>query len=170
MRSRIQRIILICIILVACVGCDQATKVLAKKSLAYHPPISYYHDTFRLQYAENSGAFLSIGSSLSPTHRFGVFTVATGLALGAMAAYLLFAEAVGLILVTGLSLVIAGGTGNLIDRIMNNGAVIDFMNVGIGSLRTGIFNVADVAIMAGTILLLVSCSGLGEKHALRKIR
>ena len=50
-------------------------------------------------------------------------------------------------------LFVAGGMSNLIDRVAM-GSVIDFMNVGIGSFRTGIFNVADGAIMAGVALLI----------------
>ena len=49
---------------------------------------------------------------------------------------------------------LAGGLSNLVDRIAM-GSVIDFLNIGIGPIRTGIFNVADVAIMAGIALLLV---------------
>ena len=45
--------------------------------------------------------------------------------------------------------------GNLIDRIMNQGAVIDFMNIGIGPIRTGVFNVADLAILAGIFIFAV---------------
>jgi signal peptidase II len=52
-----------------------------------------------------------------------------------------------------LGLLLAGGVGNLIDRINQNGHVTDFLNVGIGPVRTGIFNVADMAIMAGAGLL-----------------
>jgi signal peptidase II len=51
-----------------------------------------------------------------------------------------------------VALFIAGGTSNLLDRI-TYGMVIDFMNVGIGPLRTGIFNVADMAIMLGAGML-----------------
>jgi len=43
----------------------------------------------------------------------------------------------------------------LIDRILNEGRVVDFMNMGIGSLRTGIFNIADIAITFGVIWLIV---------------
>ena len=53
----------------------------------------------------------------------------------------------------GVALFVAGGASNLLDRI-SYGMVIDFMNVGVGPLRTGIFNVADVAIMLGAGLLL----------------
>jgi signal peptidase II len=55
---------------------------------------------------------------------------------------------------TGLTLFVAGGLSNWFDRAMT-GRVIDFMNVGIGSLRTGVFNVADVAIMCGAALFVV---------------
>ena len=48
----------------------------------------------------------------------------------------------------------AGGASNLIDRIRFDGAVTDFLNLGVGSLRTGIFNVADVILMFGLVLLV----------------
>jgi signal peptidase II len=51
----------------------------------------------------------------------------------------------------GLALFIAGGASNWIDRVVR-GSVVDFLNVGIGSLRTGVFNVADVAIMIGAVV------------------
>ncbi|HEY8123705.1 MAG TPA: signal peptidase II, partial [Myxococcota bacterium] len=41
------------------------------------------------------------------------------------------------------------------DRVLNAGAVTDFVSLGVGPLRTGIFNLADVAIMAGAALLLL---------------
>jgi signal peptidase II len=55
-----------------------------------------------------------------------------------------------------LALVAGGGISNLIDRLLYNGRVTDFLNVGIGGVRTGIFNVADMAIMAGALLLLLN--------------
>jgi signal peptidase II len=55
--------------------------------------------------------------------------------------------------VLGLTLLAAGGASNWADRVVH-GRVVDFLNVGIGSLRTGIFNVADIAIMAGVVMLL----------------
>jgi len=62
-----------------------------------------------------------------------------------------------------MALFVAGGASNLIDRV-TYGMVIDFMNVGIGSLRTGIFNVADMAIMLGAGILLLEASRSG-RHA-----
>ena len=54
----------------------------------------------------------------------------------------------------GVALFVAGGTSNLLDRI-TYGKVIDFMNVGLGPVRTGIFNVADIAIMLGATIVVV---------------
>ena len=54
----------------------------------------------------------------------------------------------------GVALFVAGGTSNLLDRIAY-GKVIDFMNVGLGPVRTGIFNVADMAIMLGAAIVVV---------------
>ena len=56
--------------------------------------------------------------------------------------------------VVAWSLVLSGGLGNLVDRIINDGRMIDVMNIGIGSLRTGIFNVADVYITVGVVVLV----------------
>ena len=50
------------------------------------------------------------------------------------------------------ALIVSGGASNLIDRVIT-GSVIDFLNVGIGPLRTGIFNAADVGIMVGAGLM-----------------
>ncbi len=68
--------------------------------------------------------------------------------------FVLFVQPMSLDMVVAWSLVLSGGLGNLVDRIINDGRVIDFMNIGIGSLRTGIFNVADVCITVGVVLLV----------------
>lgn len=53
------------LLLVLCAGCDQVTKGAAQQYLALEPPQSWFHDTVRLEYAENTGAFLSLGGGLS---------------------------------------------------------------------------------------------------------
>ena len=55
-----------------------------------------------------------------------------------------------------VALVAGGGIGNWLDRLLNQGTVTDFVSLGVGPLRTGIFNLADVAVMAGVALLLLS--------------
>lgn len=69
-------------------------------------------------------------------------------------AVVLFVQPMSLDTVVAWSLVLSGGLGNLVDRIINDGRVIDFMNIGIGSLRAGIFNVADVYITVGVVVLV----------------
>jgi signal peptidase II len=142
-------------IILACIVVDQATKWLAKKYLAPDGFISFAGDTLRFQYAENTGAFLSFGSSLPEPWRHIVLTVLVALFLMGLLAYLLFSRTLPGHYVACLSLVCGGGISNLIDRIVYDGRVVDFLNTGIGPIRTGIFNVADMAITTGVILLLL---------------
>jgi signal peptidase II len=149
---RFKRSLLVFLLLIFCVGCDQLTKDVAHQYLALQPPQSWFYDTVRLQYAENTGAFLSLGGGFSEGVRVLLFQVFPALCLAALA-MVLFAQQIPLSTAIAWSLVLSGGLGNLLDRIMNDGRVIDFMNLGIGSLRTGICNVADVCITTGVVLL-----------------
>jgi signal peptidase II len=147
-------------VLMAClatIGCDRITKHAAATLLTGTADRSFLGDTIRLSYAENSGGFLSVGADLPLDGRLIVFTVGTGLLLAALALAAVRFRWQGARLL-GAALVIAGGASNWIDRLAT-GAVIDFMNVGIGPLRTGIFNVADVAIMGGVVLIAVAQGG-----------
>lgn len=134
-------------ILFLTVGCDQLTKFIAEKYLDHAPASDYLGGFFRLELVQNPGAFLSLGAKLSDSMRFWILTVAVAFSLVAIAV-LLTRKRSTLTFTTGFSLVLGGGIGNLIDRI-EHGSVTDFLNIGIGSLRTGIFNIADVAIMVG---------------------
>jgi signal peptidase II len=140
--------------IVGLVSIDRWTKILAIEHIKDFPPRIYLNDFFRLEYAENPGAFLSLGARLSPDTRFWVFAVAVGIFL-AGACWVLFREKnLDRTTAFSLSVIIGGGIGNLIDRATRiNHGVVDFLNMGIGDFRTGIFNVADMAIMLGVILL-----------------
>jgi signal peptidase II len=129
------------------VGCDRVSKHFAALELAGEPRQSFLADTVRLEYAENAGAFLSLGHDWSYAARTTVFTIGTGLILCLMLAAAFRVQLSGPALV-GMAFYFAGGASNLVDRIVR-GSVIDFMNVGVGPLRTGIFNVADMAILLG---------------------
>jgi signal peptidase II len=135
------------------IGCDQTTKHLAWTTLAGMPQ-SFLADTLRLDYVENTGGFLSLGADLPPATRTAIFVVGNSLLLLALVAVGIRQRWSGLSLL-GLTLFAAGGLSNLFDRILH-GKVIDFMNIGIGPLRTGIFNVADMAITAGVILVVIA--------------
>ena len=143
------------VLVVTTIGCDRVTKHLATTNLAGMPRQSYFADTLRLEYAENTGAFLSLGAGLPAWVRTSLFTVGVGIALTLIALAVFKRRWVGLAFV-GATLMWAGGVSNLVDRLVR-GSVVDFMNVGVGSLRTGIFNVADVAIMVGAALFVIGC-------------
>jgi signal peptidase II len=146
------RIFLLLVLMTVCVGCDQATKRLAAFALKDMRALSFLGNTFRLEYAENPGAFLSLGSTLPDTARFLLLTVVSGGVLLALAAFVCLRRNIRISDFTGYALILAGGLSNLLDRVVA-GFVIDFMNIGVGTVRTGIFNVADVAIMGGLALV-----------------
>jgi len=144
--------LLLIVLMFATIGCDRVTKNLAFANLADSPPHSFLRDTFRLEYAENTGAFLSLGAELPVAIRHWVLIGAVSVVLCLLAIVALKQHWVGVPL-AGTALIWAGGVSNLIDRVLL-GRVVDFMNVGVGSLRTGIFNVADIAVMAGAVMIL----------------
>ncbi len=157
----LKHLIVVFLVLFSCVGCDQTTKAAARKYLPRNEILSFAGDTLRLQYAENKGAFLSLGSALPDKTRSFLFTAGVGTFIAAALCYLLVSP-LPRVAAVALSLICGGGCGNLIDRIAHGGYVIDFLNVGVGGLRTGIFNIADIAIMVG-VLLMVLRSAKREK-------
>jgi signal peptidase II len=152
-------------LIVSTVGCDRVTKHFARTSLEGMPVQSLFGDIVRLDYTENTGGFLSLGATLPAPTRAAIFIVGTGLILISLAV-------VAVILrwhpsqLVGICLAFAGGASNLFDRV-THGAVIDFLNVGLGDhLRTGIFNVADVAIMLGICIALLRIHDAGPSNTL----
>jgi signal peptidase II len=150
------RFTLVLLVLLLCVGCDQAVKAIAKGALAFSPPVLLLNGAVRLQYTENPGAFLSLGAGLPAGVRYLFGVVLVGVTQLALFAFLIRARNLTIRQRIGFSLFLAGGLGNWIDRIANHGRVIDFVSLGLGPLHTGIFNVADVVIMAGIVTVLVS--------------
>ena len=140
------------ILMLTTIGCDHVTKHIAVQQLAGTPGRSYFNDTLRLEYAENPGAFLSLGSTLPNWARNGLLIVGAGIGLIAVAVAALKFRWRGLPFF-GASLFVAGGISNLLDRLAT-GSVVDFVNVGLGSLRTGVFNVADIALLIGVVMMV----------------
>jgi signal peptidase II len=154
MRS-IPRYLVVAFTLCCCVGCDQVSKSAARAFLAPGVTRSLFADSLRLQLVDNPGSFLSLGASLPQNLRFIIFTGAVALLLLGLIYAALFARRLDRIRFVALTLVAGGGMSNLIDRLIFQGRVTDFLNVGLGSLRTGIFNVADMTILAGALLMLL---------------
>ncbi|MBI2431730.1 MAG: signal peptidase II [Candidatus Hydrogenedentes bacterium] len=150
-----KRLILVLGIVVGLVLLDQLSKWIAIRVLMDKGEIDYLGGLFRWRFATNKGAFLSLGSTLNESQRFWLLTAFNGVILVVVALFLLLKDRMQSFVAVALALILAGGIGNLIDRLFRDGHVIDFMNIGIKNLRTGIFNVADLAIVGGLALLVV---------------
>jgi len=135
------------------IGCDQVSKDLARSHLMGGARQSWLGDSIRLVYAENSGGFLSLGAGLPAGLRTALFSFGTAVILAACIVAIARHRTLTLS-GFGLTLIVAGGLSNLADRVAR-GSVVDFLNVGIGPLRTGIFNVADMAITTGIVLTVL---------------
>jgi signal peptidase II len=154
-RRGFQRSILVLFVILSCVGCDQASKAIARDILPRSERISLLGDILRLQSAENNGAFLGMGNALPERVRSVIFTGLVAVLLLGLLVCLFYAPLVPSKLCIGLSMIVGGGLSNLLDRIINQGWVFDFLNLGVGVLRTGIFNIADVTVMVGAVLVIM---------------
>jgi signal peptidase II len=160
--------IAICIIMTAStailVAADQWTKILAASLLAGRGTVRLVGDFAVLVYARNSGAFLSLGSGLPPL-LWAIFLVALPVAALAFLAWAFLAGRLGprkpgAAELSIVVLIAAGGIGNLIDRLLY-GSVRDFLNFGIGRLRTGIMNLADLYILAALVVVVAAAGRRG---------
>ncbi|MBU51106.1 MAG: signal peptidase II [Deltaproteobacteria bacterium] len=146
-----EKLFLVVLVLSLSVGCDQTTKRVAEQTLKHAPAKSMLQNTVRFHYVQNTGAFLSFGAKFSKTFKFWSFLLLPTIVMCLMVLFAIFSRTLSRGQVVMLMLIVGGGLGNLIDRLFFGGKVTDFVSMGIGPLRTGIFNVADVAIMFGSL-------------------
>jgi len=151
-----QRGAVVAMVLLSSIACDRVTKNYAQLSLVHAGRISLAFDTVRIEYAENEGDFLGLGASLPAPIRRVLFTIGVAVVSLFAAIAALWSGGRSRTEVVALALVASGGFGNLWDRVLHGGSVVDFLNIGVGALRTGIFNVADLSLVAGAVLLAVA--------------
>jgi len=138
------------------VALDQLTKAAASSRLFLSEPVPVFGDFLRLTLVRNTGAAFG----LFPGSRFP-FIVVSILAI-AVVLYLYTREAYrGLPQRILLGCILGGAIGNLVDRI-RLGWVVDFIDVGLGTARWPVFNVADSAVTVGVILLAWFLSRAGH--------
>jgi len=163
-----RNIVLAILVTILLVVVDQVVKVIAARGLRGQPGFSYLGNFITFEYAENRGAFLSLGAQLSETGRFWIFVIGVFFILG-FCIWSLVKSLRHTPSVIALALVIAGGVGNLIDRVVQ-GYVVDYVHMGLFGLRTGVFNVADVAISGGLLLLVALQYSPGAEEAAKKAK
>ncbi len=151
------KLLLFCASTFTLISWDMASKEIAKDCLKHRPPFSFFHDFVRFEYAENTGAAMSFADDLPQPLSFWLLAIAPLVVLLLFASYLVKNLAgMHLTRMAAFTLIISGGLGNIIDRMLYDRRVTDFMNLGINDFRTGIFNFADVCITAGAVLMLFS--------------
>lgn len=152
MRSRI---LLFSVLLLLSASCDHATKRVATALLKQADTLSFAGDAVRFELAYNPGAFLSMGAGLSPELRRLLLLGLVPLGLAVVCISVLRQRSIDSASLVGVALIAGGGLGNWLDRLLHDGLVTDFVSIGAGPLRTGVFNAADVFLVAGVLLILV---------------
>lgn len=140
-------------LLIFTVATDQLTKTAARKVLANSGEIPLLGGLVKFSLVENFEGFLGIVRGLPPSLQFFFLYVCVTVLLACCLAYLIFLSRKSSRYDIPLALVTGGGLSNLLDRLLNNGGVTDFMIIAVGGLQTGIFNLADVYILFGSFIL-----------------
>ena len=152
--SKLLRMFIIFALILANYGCDQVTKSMARKQIPDNERIEVIGERFILTKAENTGMMLGSGSNLDPTAKTIIVYILPTVMLTVLFFFTLFQTKLNHLMVFSLTFIIGGGFGNIIDRI-RYGSVTDFLHMDFGMVQTGIFNLADVSIMIGAILIML---------------
>ena len=143
---------------------DQLSKQIVRQTLPLHDTINVIPGFLDLTHVQNTGAAFGLLNAAEFPYKPAVMIGIAAIALVAIAAYgaqLGFHERLARF---GLSLILGGAFGNLIDRALA-GHVVDFVDVYWGTSHFWAFNVADSAISVGAVLVLLDMIGLGRHHA-----
>ena len=156
MFNKRKRNLLITIIVFLSIVLDQISKIWVRNNFDSYIENSIIGDVFKLIKVENTGAFLGMGSELSETLRILLLIVLPIIVLISITIYTYIDKTLDKISIIGFSLIIGGGIGNIFDRIVY-GSVTDFLYLDFGGVfKTGIFNIADLSVTTGMILILIS--------------
>jgi signal peptidase II len=132
---------------------DLITKLIVQRTFRPLEQIDVIGSFVRLTYITNPGA--AFGIYLGPSSRL-IFLGLSVLAIFVLVAMYRYTPAGDRIRLTAIALICSGAFGNLIDRLRSTHGVIDFVDVGIGDLRWPVFNVADMAVTTGAVVLALS--------------
>lgn len=132
---------------------DVSTKLLVQKHFYLYQQTDIIGDYVRFTYIYNPGA--AFGIHLGENSRV-IFLVLSLVALGALLAMYWYTPISDRIRLTAIALICGGAVGNLIDRVRSEKGVVDFIDVGVGTVRWPVFNIADIAVTTGAIILALS--------------
>lgn len=142
--------------IVANIAIDQISKIMVRAKIAQNEVIELMGDTFIMTKVENSGAFLGMGSDLSPTLKWIFLLILPVIVLAGVMYYIITNKTLDRLSLIAFCCIVGGGIANVFDRFMY-GSVTDFFHIDLGGVfRTGIFNVADMSVSLGMILLIIA--------------
>ncbi len=136
------------LIIILSVAADQITKHLAVTHLADGPSYPFLKDILHFTYVENRGAAFGMLSE----HRW-IFMVISTIAIALVAIWLFKDKTSGPWMKSAAALIVGGGIGNMIDRVLL-GYVVDFIDVV--CIDFYVFNVADSCVCVGCGMFLVA--------------
>ena len=156
-----KRSLYIIVVIVVTIAIDQISKILVRANIQPRSDInpgeriSLIGDAFIMMNVENSGAFLGMGSDLNPTLRIILLLILPILVLGFVLHHIFKNKTLDNWSLFAFAGIIGGGIANVYDRIIY-GSVTDFFFIDLGGVfRTGIFNMADLSVTTGMIILLL---------------
>jgi signal peptidase II len=135
------------------IALDQITKAAVTSRFLLHESYGVIDGFFNIVYVMNPGAAFGFLAGASATFRYVFFIGITVVAILLIIYYLVKSKPGSILIVISLTLIFAGAVGNLIDRI-RYGAVVDFLDVFVGTWHWPAFNIADSAISVGAILMI----------------
>jgi signal peptidase II len=151
----LKRNIFIVILIVFNIAIDQISKILVRANFEYGEIKSLIGDKFIMQYVENKGAFLGMGSDMNDTLKLIFLLILPTLVLAYVIYYIIKTKELDRLSLIAFCCIIGGGIANVFDR-MTRGEVTDFFFINITeTIRTGIFNVADLSVTSGMVMLLI---------------
>jgi signal peptidase II len=139
------------IIVLAVFAVDAITKNIAIKSLGYYKSCNYLGGFLRLDLTYNKGGVFGIMQGYQH-----VFLIVSIIVLIIMIIYYFYEKNMPQAFRIALALIIGGAAGNIFDRLIpGRPGVVDFISVGVdGVYRWPTFNIADMVIIAGALLLI----------------
>ena len=156
MLNKKSRYLLITILVFLSIAFDQISKIWVRNNFESYSEKSIIGDVFTLIKVENTGAFLGMGSELSEIPRILLLIILPVIVLISITLYTFIDKSLDKLSIIGFSLIIGGGIANIFDRIVF-GSVTDFLYINLGGIfKTGIFNIADLSVTTGMIIILIS--------------
>ena len=140
-------------IVLGVVAIDLITKLWIQRSFRLYEQVEVIGDYVRLTFIYNPGA--AFGIHVGEYSRI-VFFLLSLIALIALIVMYWTTPHHDRLRLSSIALICGGALGNLVDRVRSPRGVVDFLDVGVGDVRWPVFNVADMAVTIGAILLAVS--------------